>query len=350
MNEEVQLRRLPLTLQTTYSDLLARLQEDAVRELGGTPVLRERRGRKYWYSVQRLADHSVERYLGPDTSEVRASVNRALEAKEDLRQREKQRGRLARMCREGGLLRVDAQTGKVLLALSKAGIFRLRGVIVGTHAFRCYSGHLGVEVTEALAATEDIDVAAFHSVSVALDDRMDPALAEALIQIGPFVARPSLHEQPTAWRDRRSGVLVELLTPNLGPERDKPLELPALGAHAVPLRFLDYLIHEPIQTAILYRSGILINVPRPARYAVHKLIVATRRGSSSAAKATKDIEQSAALIRVLAEDRPDELEEAFLEARARGPSWREAVDRGSRRLPRDAKAALANSVGPHDAE
>ena len=342
--------RLPLSVQTTYADLLARLQEDAVLELGGTPVLRERNGRKYWYAVQRLADRAVDRYLGPDTREVRARAERAQEVNEDLRQREKQRSRLAGMCREGGLPRVDVQTGKVLLVLSKAGIFRLRGVIVGTHAFRCYPGLLGVELPEAHAVTEDIGVAAFPSVSVALDDRLDPALAEALKQIGPFVARPGLYQQPTARRDQKSGVLVELLTPNEGPDREEPLELPALGAHALPLRFLDYLIHGPTQAAALYRSGILINVPQPARYAVHKLIVATRRASSAAVKATKDIEQSAALIRVLAEDRPDELEDAFVEARERGPAWRESVDRGARRLPRDAKTALGNAVRQYVAE
>ena len=350
MAEGAQSGRLPLAVQTTYADLLARLQEDAVLELGGTPVRRERGGRNYWYSVQRLADRTVERYLGPDTEEVRARVEQARKVNEDLRQREAQRGRLARMCREGGLPRMDAQTGKVLLGLSKAGLFRLRGVIVGTHAFRCYPGLLGVEVSEAHAVTEDIDVAAFHSISVALDDRLDPSLAEALKQIGPFIARPGLQQQPTAWRDRASGVLVELLTPNEGPDRDEPLEPPALGAYALPLRFLDYLIHGPAQAAVLYRSGILVNVPQPARYAVHKLIVATRRVSSAMAKARKDIEQSAALIRVLAEDRPDELEDAFAEARERGPSWREAVDRGARRLPRDAKAALRNAIAQYVVE
>lgn len=348
MNEGGHLRRLPLTVQTAYSDLLARLQEDAVLELGGTPVLRQRRGRKYWYSVQRLADHTVERYLGPDTDEVRERVERAQTINEDLKQREKQRGRLARMCREGGLPRVDAQTGKVLLALSKAGIFRLRGVIVGTHAFRCYPGLLGVEIPEAHAATEDIDVAAFHSVSVALDDRLDPALADTLKQIGPFIARPGLHEHPTAWRNHETGVLVELLTPSEGPDRDEPLELPALGAYALPLRFLDYLIHRPTQAAALYRSGVLVNVPQPARYAIHKLIVASRRTATTAAKASKDIAQSTALIRVLAEDRPDELEDAFVDARSRGRSWRKAVDKGARRLPADARSVLSKVVG-HEA-
>ena len=338
-------RRLPLTVQTAYADLLARLQEDVVLGFGGAPVLRERAGRKYWYAVQRLADRLVERYLGPDTAEVRARVERAKAVREDLKRREQQRGRLARMCREGGLPAVDAQTGKVLLALARAGVFRLRGVVVGTHAFRCYPGLLGVQMAEAVAVTEDIDVAAFHSISVALDDRLDPALADALRQVGPFIARPDLHRKPTAWRDPESGLLVELLTPNQGRDRDEPMELPALGAFALPLRFLDFLIHDPVPAAALYRSGVLINVPQPARYAVHKLIVATRRARPAAAKAAKDIIQSAALIRILAEDRPDELEEAFVEARKRGPSWRQAVDRGARRLPRDTREALKSALG-----
>lgn len=345
MPEAAHFRPLPLTVQTAYSDLLARLQEDAVLEVGGTPVLRDRGGRKYWYAVRRLADHSVERYLGPDTDEVRERVERAQRVNEDLKHREKQRAVLARMCREGGLPRVDAQTGKVLLALSKAGIFRLRGVLVGTHAFRCYPGLLGVDIPEAHAVTEDIDVAAFHSVSVALDDYLDPALAEALRQIGPFIARPSFHGQPTAWRAHESGIVVELLTPTEGPDRDEPVELPALGAYARPLRFLDYVIHQPVPAVALYRSGVLVNVPQPARYAIHKLIVAARRTPTATAKARKGIEQAAALVRVLGEDRPDELGEAFVEARDRGRSWQEHLDKGVRRLPSDAKITLKNTVG-----
>ena len=195
------------------------------------------------------------------------------------------------------------------------------------------------------AVTEDIDVAAFRSIAVALDDRLDPALADALSRIGSFVARPSLHRQPTGWRDSDSGTLVELLTPNEGPDSDEPVELPALGAFAQPLRFLDYLIHQPVQAAALYRAGVLINVPQPARYAIHKLIVATRRESAAAAKAAKDIAQATALIQALADHRPDELEEAFAEARDRGPTWRGHLDRGLRRLSSATRETLRHVTG-----
>lgn len=345
-------RRFPLAVQTTYADLLARLEEDSVLDLHGSHVLKTRGGRRYWYAVHRLADRRIDRYIGPDSKETRAGIRRAEAVKDDLRQREKERSRLVRMCRESGSPSVDGATGKVLLALAKAGVFRLRGVLVGTHAFRCYPAMLGVEIPESRAVTEDIDVAAFRSVSIALDDRLDPALGDALRQIGPFDARPSLHKRPTAWRNKSSGALVELLTPNEGPDSDEPVELPALGAYATPLRFLDFLIHQPATAAVLYRSGVLVNVPRPAQYAIHKLIVATRRAQGATIKARKDIEQSGALIRVLAVDRPDELLAAFSDARNRGPSWRQAVEAGTRRLPADTREALAAAVrfGPLESE
>lgn len=156
MTESPHFLRLPLTAQTVYAELLSRLQDDAVLELEGTPVLRARGGRKYWYAVQRLADRTVERYLGPDTWPVQARVERARAVNEDMRRRRSQHGRLVRMCRAAGMQRVDTQTGKVPSALSKAGMFRLRGVLVGTHAFRCCPALLGVEMPEAGAATGDI--------------------------------------------------------------------------------------------------------------------------------------------------------------------------------------------------
>lgn len=345
MTEARPIRRLPLTVQAAYADLLARIQEDAILELEGTPVLRERSGRKYWYAVQRLGDQTRDRYIGPDTDEIRAQVQRARGVNEDRKHRSRQNSSLANMCREGGMPRIDAQTGKVLLVLAKSGLFRLRAVLVGTHAFRCYPSMLGVQMPEAAAVTEDIDVAAFRSISLALDDHLDPDLEQALEMAGEYVARPNLYPEATAWRDHDSASLVELLTPNQGPDSDAPVELPAIGAYAQPLRFLDYLIHEPVPAVALYRSGVLVNVPQPARYAVHKLIVSVRRHPSAAVKSRKDIEQSAALIRVLSEDRPDELQFALEEAIARGPRWRELLMLGIRRLPEGESQMLRETTG-----
>ena len=46
----------------------------------------------------------------------------------------------------------------------------------------------------------------------------------------------------------------------------KPHALPALQTDAQPLRFLDYLIHEPGPAVTLHDAGIYVQVPSPARF------------------------------------------------------------------------------------
>ena len=101
------------------------------------------------------------------------------------------------------------------------------------------------------------------------------------------------------------------------------------------LHHLNYLIAEPIQAAVVYRSGILVQIPRPERFAIHKLIAADRRLSGpEAGKARKDLMQAEFLIEALAEDRPDEIAEAYQAALKSGPKWRERIEATLRRAPR----------------
>jgi hypothetical protein len=70
---------------------------------------------------------------------------------------------------------------------------------------------------------------------------------------------------------------VDFLVPNQGADEDEPLYLPALNTAAEPLRFLDFLIYEPVKAVLLHGPGTAITVPSPERFAVHKLIVSQRR-------------------------------------------------------------------------
>src|SRR6266550_2355267 len=63
----------------------------------------------------------------------------------------------------------------------------------------------------------------------------------------------------------RGGLRVDFLTPNEGGETGQPQALPALRTDAQPLRFLDFLIHEPEPAVILHHAGIFVQVPTPAR-------------------------------------------------------------------------------------
>ena len=148
-----------------------------------------------------------------------------------------------------------------------------------------------------------------------------------------FEAVPGVFDRHI-WKWRQSGgeAMVEFLTPAFGDEVVKPL--PALGVSAQALNYLNFLIGDPIHALALYRSGVLVQIPRPERFAIHKLIVASRRrGGPEEAKARKDRAQAEFLIRILAQDPPDDLAEAFEHALAQGPRWRSRIASSLERMP-----------------
>jgi hypothetical protein len=218
---------------------------------------------------------------------------------------------------------------------------------VGTVAYQAYAGLLGAVLPAARMRTADLDVAQHYRLSVALEDSTPP-LAEVLRGIDPSF-RPVPHLADPALSTayvNDSGYRVDFLTPNRGKaeyER-KPARLRALGGvGAQPLRFLDFLIEDAVPSALLYRSGVLVNVPQPERFALHKLIVAVRR-QHGAAKIDKDLAQAGLLIGVLAAKRAPLLRDAWAEARGRGPKWRKALADGAAMLPEEARRALASVV------
>jgi hypothetical protein len=131
---------------------------------------------------------------------------------------------------------------------------------------------------------------------------------------------------------------VELLTSNRGSEdyQDQPATMPALGgAAADPMRFLDFLLREPVRAILLHKSGISVIVPDPARYAVHKLIVATRRQNddNGLQKSEKDIRQAELLIEALGDTRrASDVALAWVEAYRRGYQWQTAMAAGVRMM------------------
>ncbi len=78
-------------------------------------------------------------------------------------------------------------------------------------------------------------------------------------------------------------LFVEFLTPERGRGVDGPVLLKGWGMNATALRFLDFLIKDTIKIQF---EGIDVIVPHPARFAIHKLVVAQRRGTHE--KALKD--------------------------------------------------------------
>lgn len=292
--------------------------------------------REYWYFIDPKAK-PTRRYVGPAND---AEITKRAEAFQEIKDDYKARRKLVvTLIREAGLPAPEQLTGDVVSALADAGLFRLRGVLVGTVAFQTYAAYLGVRFPGSVLQTGDADFAQFHSTSIAVDDSMPPVLE--LLQKLDQSFRPIPHQADGRYSTQfvnSAKYKVEFLTPNRGSDDNsgKPAPMPSLGGVAAqPLRYLDFLIYEPVRTTMLHRSGVSVLVPSPERYAVHKLIVASQRlqDANGRAKRDKDILQSGLLFDALAIKRQqDVLAEVFLEAWNRGSRWRQSITTGMNQL------------------
>jgi hypothetical protein len=325
---------IDLTYQVLYSELAQRSLDAAFSsefDPAGRFIKMESRGRKYWYfDTAKPGGGKERRYVGPvDDDDITKRVENFKDLKADARARRKI---VSTLVREAYLPRPEAKVGEIVAALATAGFFRLRGVLIGTVAFQAYSALLGMRLPNTAMQTEDADFAQFHSISVAVEDQMPPVI-DILREIdSTFREVPDRTDgrYTTQFRDR-SGYKVEFLTPNTGPDEqgDRPAPMPALGgASAQPLRFLDFLIYQPVRAVILHGAGIPVLVPAPERFAIHKLIVASRRldDRDGTGKSVKDRLQARSLIAAMQATRQTEaLADAYMEAMDRGPHWREAI-------------------------
>lgn len=321
--------------RSAYGDLVRLLKDDMIANVRGTLVTKERGGKVYWYAAEKIGASVKFWYLGPDSAEMRDRVDGMNELRALADERKRERARLARLLRAEGLTPVDRATGGLLLAMAKVGTFRLGGTLIGTNAFRLMEGELGTTLPlDGAANTGDVDIAQFERLSVALGDSVEPSLAQTFSAL-KFDPVQGL-DQDSVWRWRQggqTGMMIEFLTPSF--EADEGIrDLPALGVKARALHHLNYLISDPVHAVALYREGILVQIPRPEKFAIHKLIIADRRRDGPASfKAEKDRQQAAFIIRTMAEDRPSDIWDAYEDAQARGPKWRERIDRTLQLMP-----------------
>ncbi|WP_224813793.1 GSU2403 family nucleotidyltransferase fold protein [Hasllibacter sp. MH4015] len=338
---------LPMSAQAAWQDLRRLLKDAEAEDIIGAPKARKIAGKIYWYDQYRLGDAVKERYIGPDEPARRAAMEAYINLRETRAARAKDRARLVSLLRAEGMAAPDLETGRILSALAQTGAFRLGSTLIGTHAYRLYEGVLGVRFgADQAAVTQDIDVAQFRALSVALadgGDAVDPALGETFSDL-EFSPVPSLEKgRVWRWEQSKRKTLVEFLTPSFEAE-EKLRDLPALGVSAQSLHFLNYLIRDPIRVPVLYRQGVLVQVPKPARYAIHKLIVAERRRDGpEAGKSRKDRAQADLLIRHFAAEEPYALVDAYRDAYETGPRWRQKIDASLRRLP-EARDALDRAL------
>lgn len=269
----------------------------------------------------------VQIYIGPDNDETLRLIEEKKAGKDDVHIDLAMIQRLAAQVIAGGVVPVMPDMARVIGRFADSGVFHAGGVIVGTVAFQIYGAMLGVRWGGDARQTQDVDVAGSNHVAIAVPDiKADvPAVIESL-GMGFFpVPGFSRKEPSTSYAIRGKTLRVDLLTPG-SRGASAPVFIRRLNAAATPLRYLDYLIEDAVHAVMVAGTPCLVNVPQPARYALHKLIVSQERDVTATDKKAKDLRQAGLLIELLREERPGDLALALETLTKRGKTWTNKVE------------------------
>jgi hypothetical protein len=321
--------KLSLGAQTAYAELFDQaqsleLQRD-VGSLAGSFQKKKIRNRSYWYFAYRDIDGGMRfAYVGPDTDRIAALVTRFRSEK-----RLPLRGRARAAIALGGAS-IAPPHYRIIKRLADYGFFRAGGLLIGTHAFVALGNLLGVRWGEA-DKTLDVDFAhAGRNVSLALPATVRVDVHEALVslEMGLLPITQFSGQVGAQYRNPRDPELrLDFVTSKH--RGAKPVAIPHLNVALQPLKFMEFLLEDVTQGAVFCRDGaVVVNIPAPARYAVHKLLVYGERPVRERAKAAKDLQQAASLVSYYLESNPTELARAWRDALDRGTGWQKRAKQG----------------------
>lgn len=326
---------LPSSAQSAYADLLDSLTGTPPPSRGITVFTRTLKQKRYWYLQSVIGEKKQSFYLGPDDHATRQWIESAKTRQQNDVEEHPTRERLVATGVAAGLWAPNAGETRVYEALAQSGLFAIGGVLVGTHAFLNIGNLLCVHWKGSMSRTEDIDVAHDPAFQVAAPNTGADLLEVLKAREPDFIPVPTLDpRQPsTSFRIRRKQLSVSLLTPERGRPGKGPVIIDALKMAAEPVRYLDYLIEGSHIAAVPTGAGILIRVPDPTRFALHKLVVSHRRPAAMTAKARKDIDQARNLLEVVKEVRPGDLQPALRAAKDKGGKFADTIRKQLTLLP-----------------
>ena len=224
----------------------------------------------------------------------------------------------------------------VILRLNEFGFFRAGGGLIGTHAFLAYANQLGVRWYSP-DQTSDIDFAHVgRNVTIGLpaDITAEPHSALTAMEGGFLpMAKYRGHAGASDKHCDEPEFQIDFLTPRTSDSED-PIHIDHLDVALQPLRFMEFSLEGVQQTTLFGAIGrcVVVNLPAPQCYAVHKLLIVGERAGVFKAKVSKDVAQAAALMGYFLANDPDALHEAWADALARGPGWRKRALEGKKAL------------------
>ena len=332
--------------QTNFAELFEQAQAAAfdrsLRDLPGSFNRKTVKGRGYWYwQVRDLQGVNRQVYLGPDDERLARLIQLHGEGRSRA---SSELAALAAACASLGCMTVISQHFAVINRMAEYGFFRAGGVLIGTHAFIAMASMLGVRWSSGWR-TSDGDVAhAGRNVSLALAEnaRADKHDAITSLEMG-LLPQQSLAAGPGAtYITARKDIRVDLLT--TAGRKDDVYRYEPLNVSLQPLKFMEFSLEHTTQTALIAdEQAVLVNIPSPMRYAMHKLVVMGEREEAFRTKIVKDAGQVAALVEYGMLRSPATLKAAAEDLMARGPGWRSRAAEGVRHLAAH-QPAIAQSL------
>jgi hypothetical protein len=172
---------------------------------------------------------------------------------------------------------------EVLRRLDKVGVLK-DIVLVGSWCTLFYKEFFGRKNYTTSLITRDIDLL----IPLPGDIKVKADVAALLKDLGFIVGFTGSQGYI---RLEHPQLIIEFLVPEKGSGSDEPYSLPQLGLNAQSLRFMEFLSLNTITSNV---GPVKITLPHPANFALHKLLVMTRRHDQ--AKKEKD---KAAAIKIL---------------------------------------------------
>lgn len=178
---------------------------------------------------------------------------------------------------------------EVLRRLDQAGVLR-HVILVGSWCTLLYRECFSSRTYTPSLKTRDLDLLIPKPSTV----KPQTNVAALLRDLG-FVVGFTGHEGYI--RLEHPQLIIEFLVPERGRPSDKPYPLPNLGLNAQALRFLDFLAQDTITVRL---HEIAVTLPHPANFALHKLLILTRRPTRE--KQAKDKEAALQILRALLDE------------------------------------------------
>ena len=338
-----------LACQTAFAGLdEAARQCELARTTSNVPggfAIKEIKGKTFWYHQVKQIDGSIlQTYVGPDDEKTKSIISRHRNA--DAEKTQDHLNALCKSCIALGGSDVKTKHARVVKRLADTGLFATGAILVGTHAFLSYQNMLGVKWATGFM-TQDLDFAHIgNNISLALPSnwKIDVKTALESLEMG-FL--PNINGTTFRKADEPDFDLDFLTVLTRGGE--KPVMNEQLGICLQPLKFMEFSMEDTITSTLISKIGpIVVNLPNPSRYAVHKLIVSTLRPITQKTKALKDVAQSACIVKWYLDNDPDALATVIKDAHERGPSWRLKLHTGYKRLPIELQAIFRKSMPSND--